>query len=87
MILWRNSYLCLLEQELAESHCLNSETPQPTTVGEPRQQEASNLSFAAIDMVEKLVVLLVKVQARNIFISWPLCWLIDSVIVFSMLSN
>jgi CCR4-NOT transcription complex subunit 1 len=53
---------------LAESHCLNSETPQPTAVGESRQQEASNLSFAAIDMVAKLVVLLVKVQAPKISI-------------------
>lgn len=56
----------MFEQELAESHCLNSETPQPTTaVGESRQQGGSTMSFAAIDMVAKLVVLLVKVQATQ----------------------
>lgn len=70
-VLW-NSYLGLLEQELAESHCLNSETLQPTTVGgEARQQEASILSFAAIDMVAKLVVLLVKVLAPQTFDLMP----------------
>ncbi|XP_024374833.1 uncharacterized protein [Physcomitrium patens] len=51
--------------ELAESHCLNSETPQPTTaVGESRQQGGSTMSFAAIDMVAKLVVLLVKYSSE-----------------------
>lgn len=50
-----------IQLELAESYCVNSETLQPTTaIGESRQQDASNLSFAAIDIVAKLVVLVVK---------------------------
>ena len=45
---------------------MNLETPQLiTAIGEPRQQEGSNLSFTAIDMVAKLVVLLVKVCASQ----------------------
>lgn len=53
-------------QELAETHCLNSETPLPSSgLGEPRQQGV-NLSFAAIDMFAKLVVLLVKVRPETL---------------------
>uniref|UniRef100_A0A7I4E1I6 CCR4-Not complex component Not1 C-terminal domain-containing protein n=1 Tax=Physcomitrium patens TaxID=3218 RepID=A0A7I4E1I6_PHYPA len=53
------------KKELAESHCLNSETSHPVTVGsESRLQEGSNMSFAAIDMVAKLVVLLVKYSSE-----------------------
>lgn len=50
-------------QELAENHCVNSETLQPkNSIGELRQQEGSSLSYTAIDMLAKLVVLLVKVR-------------------------
>lgn len=42
---------------------MNSETLQPkNSVGELRQQEGSSLSYTAIDMLAKLVVLLVKVR-------------------------
>ncbi|KAH8935189.1 hypothetical protein BDL97_17G016600 [Sphagnum fallax] len=47
--------------ELAVAHCLNTELQLPSSGpgGEPRQQ-GGNLSFAAIDMFAKLVILLVK---------------------------
>ncbi|KAG0608479.1 hypothetical protein M758_8G108900 [Ceratodon purpureus] len=46
--------------ELAVAHCLNSDTMLPNlALGDSRQQGA-NLSFAAIDMFAKLVLLLVK---------------------------
>jgi CCR4-NOT transcription complex subunit 1 len=48
-------------QELAVTHCLNTELQLLSSGpgGEPRQQ-GGNLSFAAIDMFAKLVILLVK---------------------------
>jgi len=49
--------------ELAENHCVNSETLQPKNSVELRQQEGSSLSYTAIDMLAKLVVLLVKYPA------------------------
>lgn len=52
----------LFVQELAENHCVNSETLQPKNSVELRQQEGSSLSYTAIDMLAKLVVLLVKVR-------------------------
>jgi CCR4-NOT transcription complex subunit 1 len=50
----------LLLQELAVTHCLNTETQLASSgPGDPRQQ-GLNLSFVAIDMFAKLVLLLVK---------------------------
>jgi len=48
-------------------HCLNTELQLPSSGpgGEPRQQ-GGNLSFAAIDMFAKLVILLVKVCMQHI---------------------
>lgn len=43
------------------AHCVNTETLPNSGLGESRQQGA-NLSFAAIDMFAKLVMLLVKVK-------------------------
>lgn len=57
------NFICFwcIFQELAVAHCLNSETMLPNlALGDSRQQGA-NLSFAAIDMFAKLVLLLVKV--------------------------
>jgi hypothetical protein len=52
----------LLLQELAVTHCLNTETQLASSgPGDPRQQ-GLNLSFVAIDMFAKLVLLLVKVS-------------------------
>lgn len=60
MVLFTSSFCA---QELAENHCVNSETLQSKNAGgELRQQEGSSLSYAAIDMLAKLVVLLVKVR-------------------------
>jgi hypothetical protein len=51
-----------LLQELAVTHCLNTETQLVSSgPGDPRQQ-GLNLSFVAIDMFAKLVLLLVKVS-------------------------
>lgn len=46
--------------ELAVAHCLNSETVLPNSGLFDSSQQESNLSFAAIDMFAKLVLLLVK---------------------------
>lgn len=73
---------------MAESYGSNSETPQPTNaVAEPRQQETSNSSFVAIDMIAKLVVLLVKVRTPKSFVSYCLCWLNDSLIMSLLLRH
>lgn len=62
------------------AHCVNTETLPNSGLGESRQQGA-NLSFAAIDMFAKLVMLLVKVKnitlrlfisAELIFVESPL---------------
>lgn len=62
------------------AHCVNTETLPNSGLGESRQQGA-NLSFAAIDMFAKLVMLLVKVKDTTlsllistelIFVSSPL---------------